>query len=100
MAIEIRDDDVMMMKKLGEITDMKTLLTVATERAFMRTLDGGCSTPVGCNAVFKDGKVIISFKCFVIKIYVEWKKKDSWIRVFAIKVVHCPLSFRTNPNVS
>lgn len=59
MAIEIRDDDVMMMKKLGEITDMKTLLTVATERAFMRTLDGGCSTPVGCNAVFKDGKVIL-----------------------------------------
>ena len=64
MAIEIRDDDVMMMKKLGEISDIKTLLTVATERAFMRTLDGGCSTPVGCNAVFKDGYVSVTMNSF------------------------------------
>jgi len=66
MAIEIRDDDVMMMKKLGDITDMKTLLTVATERAFMRTLDGGCSTPVGCNAVFKDGKLFLRGVCMSV----------------------------------
>jgi len=66
MAIEIRDDDVLMMKKLGEITDIKTLLTVTTERAFMRTLDGGCSTPVGCNAVFKDGKLSLRGVCMSV----------------------------------
>ena len=57
MAVEIRDDDQFMMKVLGEITDMKTMLTVIAERAFMRKLDGGCSTPVGCNATFEDGMV-------------------------------------------
>ena len=57
MAVEIRADDEFMKKVLGKITDMKTLLTVSAERAFMRKLDGGCSTPVGCNATFEDGKV-------------------------------------------
>jgi len=57
MAVEIRADDEYMMQVLGKITDMKTLLTVSAERAFMRKLDGGCSTPVGCNATFEDGKV-------------------------------------------
>ena len=61
MAVEIRDDDEYMMKVLGEINDMKTLLTVSAERAFMRKLDGGCSTPVGCYAEFKEGEVSHTF---------------------------------------
>ena len=70
MAIEIRDDDKMMMQKLGEITDIKTLLTVVAERAFMRTLDGGCSTPVGCNVDFEDGTVSCSSFCGVFFFFV------------------------------
>jgi len=73
MAVEIRDDDKYMMKVLGGITDMKTLLTVSAERAFMRKLDGGCSTPVGCNAEFKDGKFYLRGVCLSVdgKDYVE-----------------------------
>lgn len=66
MAIEIRDDDKMMMQKLGEITDIKTLLTVVAERAFMRTLDGGCSTPVGCNVDFEDGTLTLRGVCMSV----------------------------------
>jgi len=66
MAVEIREDDEFMMKVLGEITDMKTLLTVSAERAFMRKLDGGCSTPVGCNAVFKDGMLHLRGVCLSV----------------------------------
>lgn len=75
MAVEIRDDDVKMMKLLGEINDMKTLLTVSAERAFMRKLDGGCSTPVGCNADWKDGKLHMRGVCLSVdgKDYVEDK---------------------------
>lgn len=75
MAVEIRDDDEYMMKVFGEITDMKTLLTVSAERAFMRKLDGGCSTPVGCNCDFKDGKLYLHGVCLSVdgKEFVEGK---------------------------
>lgn len=66
MAVEIRSDDEYMMKVLGDINDMKTLLTVSAERAFMRKLDGGCSTPVGCNAEFKDGKLHMRGVCLSV----------------------------------
>jgi len=79
MAIEIRADDDYMMKVLGDITDMKTLLTVSAERAFMRKLDGGCSTPVGCNAEFKDGKLSLRGVCLSVdgKEFVEDKLSAS-----------------------
>jgi len=57
MAVEIRSDDKRTTHLLGELSDMKTLLTVAAERAFMRTLNGGCSTPIGCYAKFNNGKL-------------------------------------------
>lgn len=38
MAVEIRSDDKRTINLVGELSDMETLLTVAAERAFMRTL--------------------------------------------------------------
>jgi len=48
IAVEIRKDDKEMQHLIGELTHMDTLLTCACERAFMRKLNGGCSTPVAC----------------------------------------------------
>jgi len=66
MAVEIRDDDQFMMKVLSKITDMKTMLTVIAERAFMRKLDGGCSTPVGCNVTYEDGMLHLRGVCLSV----------------------------------
>lgn len=38
MAVEIRSNDKRTTNLVGELSDMETLLTVAAERAFMRTL--------------------------------------------------------------
>ena len=38
MAVEIRSDDKRTINLVGELSDMETLLIVAAERAFMRTL--------------------------------------------------------------
>ena len=38
MAVEIRGNDKRTTNLVGELSDMETLLTVAAERAFMRTL--------------------------------------------------------------
>lgn len=57
MAVEIRSNDKRTTNLVGELSDMETLLTVAAERAFMRTLNGGCSTPVGCYSKYTDNKL-------------------------------------------
>lgn len=59
MAVEIRSNDKRTTNLVGELSDIETLLTVAAERAFMRTLNGGCSTPVGCYSKFTDNKLSI-----------------------------------------
>merc|ERR1712025_476720 len=48
-----------MKKMLGTLTDMKTLLSCVCERAFMRKLNGGCSTPVGCICKIENGTMSI-----------------------------------------
>jgi hydroxymethylbilane synthase len=47
IAIEIRDNDLEMAKIVGAINDQGTLLATDAERAFLRTLEGGCQIPVG-----------------------------------------------------
>lgn len=48
VAIEIREDDEKTMQVIHAITDEDTWLTTMAERAFLRTLEGGCQVPAGC----------------------------------------------------
>lgn len=59
IAVEIRRDDKYMQSLLSNLTHIETLLSCACERAFMRTLNGGCSTPVGCVSKIENGKLSI-----------------------------------------
>lgn len=59
IAVEIRSDDKNMQKLLGSLTHLETMLRCACERAFMRKLNGGCSTPVGCTSKIESGKLSI-----------------------------------------
>jgi len=53
IAIEIRDNDPEMAKIVGAINDQNTLLATDAERAFLRTLEGGCQIPVGSYSTIK-----------------------------------------------
>ena len=59
VAVEIRKDDKYMQNLLGNLTHMETLLACVCERAFMRKLNGGCSTPVGCLSKIENGEMSI-----------------------------------------
>jgi hydroxymethylbilane synthase len=48
VAIEIREDDETVMRFIETITDEDTWSVTMAERAFLRTLEGGCQVPVGC----------------------------------------------------
>jgi hydroxymethylbilane synthase len=47
IAIEIRDDDPKIAGLVATINDYHTLVATEAERAFLRTLEGGCQIPVG-----------------------------------------------------
>jgi hydroxymethylbilane synthase len=58
LAIECRKDDEELLDLLNHINDPITFKAVASERAFLHTLEGGCQVPIAGYAVVKeDGTV-------------------------------------------
>jgi len=47
IAVEIRENDPTIEKIISKINDRESLLAIDAERAFLRTLEGGCQIPVG-----------------------------------------------------
>ena len=59
LGIEIRENDGEIRKFLRPINDGDTELAVATERAVLNGLGGGCQVPIGVYASIKDGDLTI-----------------------------------------
>lgn len=51
LGIECREDDEEVCALLARIHDRETEMAVTAERAFLRTLEGGCQVPIGAHAV-------------------------------------------------
>jgi hydroxymethylbilane synthase len=57
VAIASRIDDVETRKILQKINHEETQICVEIERNFLRTLEGGCTAPIGAIAKFEDNKI-------------------------------------------
>ncbi len=57
MAVEIRENDADLRKILQVLEDAETRDCVTAERAFLRSLEGGCQVPIGANAVIENDKI-------------------------------------------
>lgn len=57
LGIECRADDERVLKLLKAIQDEKAMLACVAERSLMRTLEGGCSVPIGVETHWVDGKL-------------------------------------------
>ena len=60
VAISSRVDDVETKAILQKINHKTTQICVEIERNFLRTLEGGCTAPIGAIAVFEDNKIKFS----------------------------------------
>lgn len=60
VAIASRIDDVETRKILQKINHKETQICVEIERNFLRTLEGGCTAPIGAIAVFEENKIKFS----------------------------------------
>ena len=59
LAVEIRSDDKMTDRITSSVNDLSTWQAVLAERAFMRTLGGGCRAPIAALATVADGYLTI-----------------------------------------
>lgn len=59
IAVECREGDQEVLRILERINDQATMDEVKAERAFMRTLEGGCQMPVGALANSEGDKLIL-----------------------------------------
>ncbi|CAG8544603.1 136_t:CDS:2 [Paraglomus occultum] len=56
LAIECRAEDTDVLHLLSVLDDRDTRLRCTAERALLRTLEGGCSVPIGVSTEFLDGQ--------------------------------------------
>jgi len=83
VAISSRVDDVETKAILQKINHKTTQICVEIERNFLRTLEGGCTAPIGAIAVFEENKIKFSGRLNsldgskTINIVEEFKYDDS-----------------------
>lgn len=60
MAVEIREEDAELKELLKVLNDAETEFCVKAERAFLRSLEGGCQVPIGANSVIENDRIHLS----------------------------------------
>lgn len=65
LVLEVRADDAKMIELLKPFEDRRTMLAIETERSIMRTLEGGCSIPIGVETAWLEGNQLRLTGCVV-----------------------------------
>lgn len=66
MAVECRADDSKTLALLSSIHDQDTALSCVAERAFLKTLEGGCSVPVSVHSILTKSQITLQGAVFSI----------------------------------
>lgn len=77
LGIEIRTGDTRVMKILEKITDLKSTVCCLAERALMRTLEGGCSVPIGVESSYNVETKRLELRGIVVSVNGELAVEDS-----------------------
>ncbi|OLN82138.1 Porphobilinogen deaminase [Colletotrichum chlorophyti] len=68
LGIEARSDDERVLSVLKEIEDRPTMLACVAERTVMRTLEGGCSVPIGVETSWVEDGEKLRLKATVVHV--------------------------------
>lgn len=80
MAIEIRENDTELHEILSIFDDAETRDCITAERAFLRTLEGGCQVPIGANAVVQNDEIHLEGFVGSLNGKINWREKISGTR--------------------
>ncbi|CAL9732736.1 porphobilinogen deaminase [Monosporozyma unispora] len=64
LGIEIRQNDTKISSILNQIENIEATVCCLAERALLRTMEGGCSVPIGVTSLYRDNKLTLN--CIVI----------------------------------
>jgi hydroxymethylbilane synthase len=59
VAVEVRNSDEEVLEVIRALEDRETRYCITAERAFLRTLEGGCQVPIGAHATFDSGQITL-----------------------------------------
>lgn len=76
LGIEVRKNDEKTMKILNKITDLSSTVCCLAERALMRTLEGGCSVPIGVESSYNEETRKLVLKGIVVSVDGEQAIED------------------------
>lgn len=70
LALEVRVGDAEIMELIKPLNDSESSLACLAERSLMRTLEGGCSVPIGVETSWGDApdEVDLTFKAVVVSV--------------------------------
>lgn len=75
MAVEIREDNARLKELLQILNDQETESCVTAERAFLRTLEGGCQVPIGANAILENDEIRLEGMVGNLDGSINWREK-------------------------
>lgn len=75
MAVEIREEDLELKEILKVLNDEETEICATAERAFLRSLEGGCQVPIGANAVLQNGEIHLEGFVGSLNGKTNWREK-------------------------
>lgn len=68
MMVVAMEDDNYSLEALSQLNDIETEITTHIERQFLRTLEGGCTAPIGALATYNEVEDIICFKGVLLSV--------------------------------
>lgn len=77
LGLEIRTGDTKILKILEKITDLESTICCLAERALMRTLEGGCSVPIGVESSYCPETKRLLLKGIVVNVDGKQAVEDS-----------------------
>ena len=77
MAVEIRDEDAELKEFLQVLHDDETHTCIVAERAFLRTLEGGCQVPIGANATLNGDHIHLEGFVGSLNGQINWREKNQ-----------------------
>jgi len=92
IMIVLKSDNHKLKKKISLLNDKNTEICTKIERDFLKTLEGGCSTPIGAFAKIKDNQIIFKAGIFSLcgskKITISKKNIDIKFKDLGVKVAN------------
>lgn len=85
MMVVCKENDFFALDVLSSLNDIETEICTYIERQFLKTLEGGCTAPIGCNVKYNENEDVLHFNGIVLTL--DGKQKcaiedhyplDSW----------------------